>query len=217
MANCCICSKKIGMFDYDVYMVENNENYKLCSKCTEIKSKLFSTKKEEFIEGKGIYNRAIMENTVDKLVQDTVLKIINEREQYFKEKELEEEQKLAEQSRYVQEQVQKFKDFKATTSMSFEGYKIVEYLDILSGEVVLGTGMFSDFDAALSDFFGTNATSYSNKLTKAKNEALNRLKVNCIDMGANGVIAVDIDITTIGSNMIVACANGTAVKIEKVS
>ena len=60
MANCCICGRKIGMFDYDVYMVENNENYKLCSKCTEIKSKLFSANKEEFIAGKGLYNKALM-------------------------------------------------------------------------------------------------------------------------------------------------------------
>lgn len=44
-----------------------------------------------------------------------------------------------------------------TTGFNFEGYNIVKYLGVISAPVVLGTGIFSNWDAALSDFTGTEA------------------------------------------------------------
>lgn len=41
-----------------------------------------------------------------------------------------------------------------TTSQSVEGYKVVKYLGIVSGESSLGTGFLSEFLAGTSDFFG---------------------------------------------------------------
>lgn len=55
----------------------------------------------------------------------------------------------------------------------------------------------------------------TNKLTEAKERALKKLYLNCYDAGANAVIGVDFEMMTIGTNMIVTCANGTAVKVEK--
>lgn len=108
------------------------------------------------------------------------------------------------------------KRFKSTTGFDFNGYDIVKYIGIKSGEVVLGTGMFSEFSAGMSDLLGTKSQTMANKLTEAKNAALTKLIDNCVEVGANAVIGVDIDIMTIGANMIVACANGTAVVIERI-
>lgn len=104
--------------------------------------------------------------------------------------------------------------FLMTTGFSFETHKIVSYLGIKSGEVVLGTGFLSEISASLNDMFGSESNTLSTKLAQAKNSAIDKLIDHCIDVGANAVIGVDLDISTIGQNMIVACANGTAVKVE---
>lgn len=48
-----------------------------------------------------------------------------------------------------------------TTGFSFEGYQITEYLGIVTGESIIGTGYLSEFDAALADTFGTEAIKYA--------------------------------------------------------
>ncbi len=85
----------------------------------------------------------------------------------------------------------------------------------MSGQIVLGTEFFSEFGASLSDLFGVGSTLMAWKTEQAKDKALDELIVNCLMKGANAVIGVDLDFMTIGNNMIVACANGTAVVIEK--
>lgn len=39
-----------------------------------------------------------------------------------------------------------------TTSFQFDGYEIQNYLGLVSGEVVMGTGFLSEFTAGVSDF-----------------------------------------------------------------
>ena len=104
--------------------------------------------------------------------------------------------------------------FLTTTGFSFETHRIVSYLGIKSGEVVLGTGFLSDVSGLLNDMLGTTSNTLAAKFAQAKDVALSKLINMCIEVGANAVIGVDLDITTIGANMVVACANGTAVKVE---
>ncbi len=105
--------------------------------------------------------------------------------------------------------------FITTTSPQIEGYKITEYIHVISGEVVLGTGFLTDISGTVHDFLGTRSGKYENKLGEAKDYALNRVISRALDLGANAIIGVDFDITILGSNMIVVSANGTAVCIEK--
>ncbi len=97
-----------------------------------------------------------------------------------------------------------------------EGYRITKYLGIEYGEVVMGTGFIAEGSAAGSDFFGTSNSAFRSKLSVARQEAINRLKVYCSKKGANAIVGVDIDIMTIGDNMLVVSANGTAVVAEKI-
>ena len=152
----------------------------------------------------------------------------NEREARKKEilegkdpKKLAEQRKAemeAEAARQAEEEkllAQKRKTFLSTTTHSFEGYRIVEYIKIESGQIVLGTGLLSELSASFRDSFGKESKRFSKKFEEAKTAALERLADNCILAGANAVVGVDLDITTIGENMVVACANGTAVRIER--
>ncbi len=103
-----------------------------------------------------------------------------------------------------------------TSGYNFEGYKIVSYNGIVSGEVVLGTGFLSESSASLSDFFGTVSEEFSTKMVKAKEMATSKMLDSSTLKGGNAIIGVDFDYTTFKNNMIAVSANGTSVTIEKV-
>lgn len=108
------------------------------------------------------------------------------------------------------------KDFKCTTGYNFEKYEITDYKEIVSGEIVLGTGIISELGGEINDLFGTTASGYQGKLAQAKNTALHIIRDKALSLGANALIGIDFDIMTIANNMIVVSANGTAVVIEKI-
>ena len=61
-----------------------------------------------------------------------------------------------------------------TTGYNFEGYKITQYLGIVCGEAVVGTGLFSSTESGLADLFGGESTTYSSKLQEAREAAKSR-------------------------------------------
>jgi len=63
-----------------------------------------------------------------------------------------------------------------TTTNNLDGFKVKRYLDIESVEIVIGTGVFSEIDGEISDFFGVKSTAFEKKLQKAKRTALDRLR-----------------------------------------
>lgn len=107
-------------------------------------------------------------------------------------------------------------NFIAVTSNSIEGYRITAYHGIVTGTSVLGTGFFSEHNAMWADFWGKESRSFSQKMERAKDSALEYAIENAVLAGGNAMIAVDIDYSMFGSNMIAAVINGTAVTIEKV-
>ncbi len=104
-------------------------------------------------------------------------------------------------------------NFKITTSYNFEEYKISKYYGIASGNTVLGTGFLSESRAAVSDAFGIEDDSFSDKLEQAKNSSINKMINNAIDQGGNAIIGVSFDYINFTSNMIGVVANGTVVEI----
>lgn len=102
-----------------------------------------------------------------------------------------------------------------TTGYNFEGYKIRSYLGLISGEAILGTGFLSEYMASLSDAFGVESNSFSQKLKSAKNSAIEYLINSCMEKGGNAIIGVNFDYITFNNNMMGVVANGTAVLIDK--
>lgn len=107
------------------------------------------------------------------------------------------------------------KNFKIATSYKFEGYKICKYFGIASGNTVIGTGFISEGRAAVSDVFGAEDDSFSDKLEQAKNSSIHKMINNAIKQGGNALIGVSFDYITFSSNMIGVVANGTVVEIIK--
>lgn len=100
-----------------------------------------------------------------------------------------------------------------TTTNNIDGYKVKKYIGIHSVEIVIGTGMFSEFGGEIADFFGRRSTAFENKLAAAKIAALNKLKYIAFKHGGNAAIGVDLDYTEFSGNRIGLIANGTVVEV----
>ncbi|MEZ0537556.1 heavy metal-binding domain-containing protein [Caldicellulosiruptoraceae bacterium PP1] len=103
-----------------------------------------------------------------------------------------------------------------STTPSIEGKKIINYLGIVSAEVVLGVNFVKDFLAGLNDLFGGRSGTYENELIEAKQKVIDELVQRATIMGANAVVGIDLDFEVLGANgsMLMVVATGTAVIIE---
>jgi uncharacterized protein YbjQ (UPF0145 family) len=106
-----------------------------------------------------------------------------------------------------------------STTPSIEGKRIVEYLGLVSGEAILGANIFKDFFAGIRDIVGGRSAAYEKELRSAKEIAVEEMVEQARSLGANAVLAVDLDYETIsigqGGNMLMVSASGTAVRYEE--
>jgi uncharacterized protein YbjQ (UPF0145 family) len=102
------------------------------------------------------------------------------------------------------------------TIPTIEGKKVVKYLGIVSGEVIVGANFVKDFFANLTDTFGGRSGAYENELIRARESALKEMEERAANLSANAILSVDIDYETIGKNgsMLMVSVNGTAVIVK---
>lgn len=109
------------------------------------------------------------------------------------------------------------KKFIITATNNVEGRPILKYIDTICTNIVLGTNLFSDLVAGLSDIFGGHSGTYKSKLEKIYGEAKKELQEKAKSLGANAIVgfAVDFDeISGNGKSMFMISASGTACIIE---
>jgi uncharacterized protein YbjQ (UPF0145 family) len=103
------------------------------------------------------------------------------------------------------------------TTGQLEGYPVRKYLGLVSGEAILGANIFRDFFAGIRDIVGGRSAAYEQELRKAKDIAIDEMKQQAAAMGANAIIAVDLDYENIqvgqGGGMLMVSASGTAVQV----
>ena len=100
----------------------------------------------------------------------------------------------------------------STTSL-IEGRPVQRYLGVVTGEVILGANIVRDLFASITDIFGGRSGKYEEVLSRGREQALRVLEDKARALGANAVIAVDIDYETIGArgSMLMVSVSGTAV------
>lgn len=103
----------------------------------------------------------------------------------------------------------------ATTSNSFQGYRIACYLGVVRGLTVRSPGLGGALSASLSALGGGRVDQYIQLCDQAREEAFQAMLAHATALGANGVVAVRYDAGEIGSQGLseVLCY-GTAVVIE---
>ncbi|HDR0627013.1 YbjQ family protein [Pasteurella multocida] len=104
-----------------------------------------------------------------------------------------------------------------TTTPSIEGKQIIEYKGVVFGEVVAGSNFIRDFFAGITDIIGGRSGAYESKIARARKEALEELQQQAKRLGANAVVGVEVNYTSIngeGKSMFMIVASGTAVVVR---
>ena len=99
-----------------------------------------------------------------------------------------------------------------TTTPTVEGYPVTQYL-----RVVCGVNAFKDIAAGFRNLVGGRAESYERELMQARETALAEMVQRAQELGAEGVVGVDIDYETLGADngMLMVTASGTAVRFSR--
>ena len=94
-----------------------------------------------------------------------------------------------------------------------------EILGMVTGQSTTGTGVLTEFTSSFTDLFGAQSGRHNKKLKAGEDICFIRLRKEAMDIGANAVIATDIDYAEIGSGkgILMVCMAGTAVKLKNVN
>lgn len=100
-----------------------------------------------------------------------------------------------------------------STTHDLQGSTIQEYLGIVVGESIIATNIMRDIMAGVRDIVGGRSGAYEEKMREARDIAIQEMTDEAEKLGANAIVGVDIDYETIGGNMLMVSASGTAVKL----
>ncbi|HSM80107.1 MAG TPA: heavy metal-binding domain-containing protein [Nodosilinea sp.] len=104
-----------------------------------------------------------------------------------------------------------------TTGPNVDGRQVVEYCGLVNGEAILGANIFKDFFAGIRDVVGGRSGAYEQSLRQARETAIKEMTQSAKALGADAIIAVDIDYESLeinnGGNMLMVAASGTAVRL----
>lgn len=100
----------------------------------------------------------------------------------------------------------------STTSI-LEGKPVSRYLGVVTGEAIIGANVFRDMFAAVRDIVGGRSATYERALSEARETAMKEMEQRAEALGANAVIAVDLDYEVLGqgNGMLMVSCSGTAV------
>ncbi|MCT7662264.1 YbjQ family protein [Shinella kummerowiae] len=103
-----------------------------------------------------------------------------------------------------------------TTSIDVPQRKIERIISIVAAETALGMNIFRDIANNWRDFVGGRANTSEHALKDARTACLQRLKDEAAAIGADAVIAVNLnysELSTAGNGILFVAASGTAVKL----
>ncbi|MCD0460259.1 YbjQ family protein [Roseiconus lacunae] len=104
-----------------------------------------------------------------------------------------------------------------TTTSTITTHSIDEYFGPVFGETIFGANVIRDFVATISDIVGGRSGQYESVLVRGRNTAMAEMAKRAKELGANAVIGMRFDYSTIGNSMLMICCNGTAVKATPTS
>lgn len=100
------------------------------------------------------------------------------------------------------------------TTDTIEGRRVAQYVGIVSGDAIVGANMFRDLFARVRDVVGGRVGGYENALRGARQAAMDDMVEQARELGADAVVAIDLDYEVVGNSMLMVSANGTAVRLD---
>ncbi|GAB3027792.1 hypothetical protein GCM10027051_35930 [Niabella terrae] len=113
-----------------------------------------------------------------------------------------------------------YKNVLVVTTSVITGNKIKAYLRPVSAHIVVGANIIRDAFASFSDVFGGRSQSYQKILSSMYKDAIDKIKYEAWQQGANCILGMKVDINEIsggGKSMFMITAIGTAVILEEQS
>lgn len=110
------------------------------------------------------------------------------------------------------------KNMMLTTGNSFDGYKVIKYIDAIFEEMVIGIGLKTSVRAIgdmLSTLTGDEYTAITERLKAVKKILRERVIDNAADIGANALLGIDFESSMGSSNSLMVSMSATAVFIVK--
>ncbi|MEZ3117985.1 YbjQ family protein [Halobaculum sp. MBLA0147] len=101
-----------------------------------------------------------------------------------------------------------------TTMATVPGESIERTLGVAKGNTVRARNVGRDITQQLRNLFGGELKSYSNLMSEARDESLERMKVQAIEMDADAVVNVRFDTSAVARSSAEMLAYGTAVRLE---
>ncbi|WP_254863218.1 YbjQ family protein [Halovivax gelatinilyticus] len=103
---------------------------------------------------------------------------------------------------------------KLTNTETIPDAEIVESLGIARGNTVEARNVGRDITQGLRNVVGGELKAYSDLLTKARDEAIDRMAADAEEMGADAVVNVRLETSQITNGGSEVLAYGTAVKLR---
>lgn len=100
-----------------------------------------------------------------------------------------------------------------TTTGSVDGRPVTAYLGVIAGETILGVNAFKDIAAGFRNIVGGRSGKYEEELRKGRETAIFEMQERAAELGADAIVGVKIDYETVGGQMLMVTASGTAVKL----
>ncbi|MBS7615529.1 heavy metal-binding domain-containing protein [Candidatus Bathyarchaeota archaeon] len=104
-------------------------------------------------------------------------------------------------------------DVLVVTTPTIPGYKVKRIIGVVTGITARTRGVGGKFVAGIQSMVGGEVSAFTYEIEKARAEAIQRMKEQAQQLGANAVIGLDIESSDLLS-VIVISATGTAVLIE---
>lgn len=100
------------------------------------------------------------------------------------------------------------------TTETVPGREIVEVLGIARGNTVKARNVGRDLTQGLRNLAGGELKAYSTLLSDARDEAIDRMEADALEMGADAVVNVRMETSEITKGASEVIAYGTAVRLE---
>ncbi|RMF76491.1 MAG: YbjQ family protein [Chloroflexi bacterium] len=102
-----------------------------------------------------------------------------------------------------------------TTQDNIPGHEIVEVLGIAQGNTVRARNVGRDFLAGIKNLVGGEIEGYTQLMTEARDEAMQRMADEARGMGADAVVTVRFNTSDIMQSAAEIFVYGTAVRIKR--
>jgi uncharacterized protein YbjQ (UPF0145 family) len=94
------------------------------------------------------------------------------------------------------------------------GYRVKKIMGLVTGITARTRGVGGRFVAGFQSIVGGEVSAFTSEIEKARVEAVERLKSKARGLGANAVIGLDLETSSILQGTVLISATGTAVVIE---